>query len=29
VGRHVFYFLDDDHIVRIIAQGLEHHREQQ
>jgi ArsR family transcriptional regulator len=27
IGRYVFYFLDDDHIARIVAQGLEHHRE--
>ncbi len=27
VGRHVFYFLDDDHIALIIGQGIEHYRE--
>jgi ArsR family transcriptional regulator, lead/cadmium/zinc/bismuth-responsive transcriptional repressor len=26
-GRMVFYALDDDHIVRLLAQGLEHVRE--
>ncbi len=24
VGKHVFYRLDDDHVVRLFAQGLEH-----
>ena len=23
-GKHVFYRLDDDHVVRLFAQGLEH-----
>lgn len=26
-GRQVFYHLDDDHIARLLAQGLEHVRE--
>jgi DNA-binding transcriptional ArsR family regulator len=26
-GRHVFYVLDDQHIVRLFAQGLEHVQE--